>query len=325
MFNNSKVFVFVKECLYNKFMNPLEKAIVSTLSYFDIFNYPLTLMELWKWLYVEDNSLKEISIDDVLKRLDNSSVMKERIGSKNSFYFLKGRQDIVDVRAKRYGLAERKFHKALRVIKILRFMPFVKMIAVCNTLAYNNSRRQGDIDLFVVTKRRRVWQTRFWIAGFLTLFRLRPKPGKTQDTICPTFFVDEDSLDFEKLALENDIYFSYWVKQLVPVYDEGVYNKFINANLWAKKKLPNCLPISPTSRRFLERVGWLKKIFNAVGYFLPESLFKKYQLKVMPEGLKQMANKDSRVVVKDYMLKFHDNDRRLLFLKRWQIRKDQVL
>jgi len=306
-------------------MNPLEKAIISTLSYFDIFDYPLTLMEIWKWLYIEDDSLREISLDDVLKRLDTSTALKERIDSKNSFYFLKGRSEIVTTRAERYSLAEQKFHKALRVIKVLRFMPFVKMIAVCNTLAYNNSRRQADIDLFVITKRRRVWQSRFWTAGFLALFRLRPKPGKTQDTICPTFVVDEDSLDLKKLAFENDIYLSYWVRQLLPVYNEGVYNKFIKANLWAKKRLPNCLPISPASRRYIEKAGWLKKIFNAIGYFLPELLFKKYQLKVMPEGLKQMANKDSRVVVKDYMLKFHDNDRRLLFLKRWQTRKEQVL
>lgn len=309
-------------------MNPLEKAITSTFSYFDIFDYPLTAMELWKWLFIGQQStnrgLQHIGIIDIQRQLEMSDYLKQRVKSKNGFYFLKGREDIADIRVKRYSLAERKFYKALRVIKILCFMPFVRMIGVCNTLAYNNSRQQGDIDLFVITKRRRVWQSRFWITGFLTLFRLRPRPGKTQDTICPTFFVDEDSLDLKKLAFGNDIYLSYWVRQLVPVYDEGVYNKFIGANLWVKKKLPNCLPISPTSRRFLEKAGWLKKIFNAIGYFLPESMFKKYQLKVMPEGLKQMANKDSRVVVKDYMLKFHDNDRRQLFLKRWKERIAQV-
>lgn len=312
-------------------MHPLEKAIISTLSYFDIFSYPLTLMEIWKWLYIEDDrqstdyGLRPVKIIDIQQALSSSGYLKQRVEFKNSFYFLKGRSEIVTTRAKRYSLAERKFYKALRIIKILRFMPFVKMIAVCNTLAYNNSRRQADIDLFVITKRRRVWQSRFWITGFLTLFRLRPEPDKTQDTICPTFFVDEDNLDLKRLAFENDIYLSYWVKQLVPVYNEGVYDKFIKANLWADKRLPNCLPISPASRRFLEKIGWLKKIINAIGYFLPEHLFKKYQLKVMPEGLKQVANKDSRVVVKDYMLKFHDNDRRLLFLKRWQTRKEQVL
>jgi len=319
-------------------MNSIEKAIISTLSYFDIFDYPLTAMEIWKWLYVDyglrttdhgprttDYGPRSVRLVDIQEILDSSDFLKQRVESKNSFYYLKGRDEIVTTRAERYSLAERKYYKIKRVIRILRFVPFVKMIAVCNTLAYNNSRRQADIDLFIITKRRRVWQSRFWVAGFLALFKLRPRPGQTQDAICSTFFVDEESLNLEKLAFENDIYLSYWIRQVVPVYDEGVYQKFIKDNLWVKERLPNSLLVSPSSRRFIKKISWLKWLFNIIGFFLPESLFKNYQLKVMPSRLKEMANKDSRVVINDHMLKFHDNDRRQQFLQSWQTRREQVL
>ena len=305
-------------------MNSLERSIIATLSYFDIFDYPLTLMEIWKWLLVEPDQ-QSVSIEDIQQSLEQSDFLKKKIESKFGFYFLHGRKDIVEVRRERYSYAERKFHKAMKIIRIIRLVPFVKMVAVCNTLAYNNSRKQADIDLFIITKRKRVWQVRFWVTGFLRVLGLRPTPGKTQDTICPSFYIDEDHLDIEELAIKDDVYLPYWVVQVFPVYDQGVYQKFIEANQWVSNKLPNRLPITPSPRRRIKQINWLKNLLTVFCYFIPESLFKSYQMKIMPDKLKAMANKDSRVVVRDYVLKFHDDDRRQLFLDSWQKRLNQVI
>ncbi len=46
-------------------------------------------------------------------------------------------------------------------------------------------------------------------------------------------------------------------------------------------------------------------LFNGLSY-----LVKYFQLTIMPNKLKDMANQDTRVIVHDSILKFHDNDRR---------------
>jgi hypothetical protein len=209
------------------------------------------------------------------------------------------------------------------MIRWLRWFPFIKMIGVCNTLAYNNSRKDADIDLFIVTKRGRAWQARFWVTGFLKLLGLRPRPGRTRDRLCDSFFVDEDHLDLHGLAIVQEIYLPYWITQIVPVYDEGVYERFMAANQWVRKLLPNFLPIGPTSRHRVRRLGWGKKVINGKFSLWPEQIFKRGQLAIMPDNLKSKIGAGSQVVVQDGVLKFHDNDRRQLFLSMWQERMKQ--
>lgn len=308
-------------------MQSFEKAIISTLAYFDIFDYPLTATEIWKWLFLEEGGKHKgtESIESVMQALNDNEYLRSRVDSKFGFYFLKGREEIVTTRMDRYRLAERKWHKAKKIVRFLRHVPFVKMIGICNTLAYNNSRPQADIDLFIISKRNRVWQTRFWVTGFLKFFHLRPQPEKTQDTLCASFFVDEDHLNIKSLGIENDIYLPYWIAQVFPLYDEGYYQKFLLDNNWILETLPNVFLINPASRRKIERARVVKALLTAITFFIPEKMFRRYQKRIMPERLNELANKDSRVVVKDYMLKFHDTDRRGIFLNKWQQRRAEIL
>lgn len=313
-------------------MTPLEKAILATIHYFDIFEYPLTAMEIWKWLTAASydpqsaSAVRSAAYAEVLSALADSRPLSERIETKHGFYFLSGRSSTVETRMDRYRLAEQKFYRAKRFIKILRFVPFIKMIGVCNTLAYANSRPEADIDLFIVTRPGRVWQTRFWVAGFLKLFSLRPRPGKTQDTICTSFFVDTDHLDLSSLAIDaHDIYLTYWVAQVVPVYDEGVYRTFLKNNPWVAERLPHYLPYEPTPRRSVRRIRWAKWVLSAICFIFPERLFQGYQQRILPQELAAMVNTDSRVVMRDGVLKFHRNDRRREYQSEWQQRLSTIV
>lgn len=306
-------------------MKDLEKSIIETIAYFDIFDYPMTSIEIWKWLIFDNNDTKSVSLFDIKNILDSSEYLQSKIEFKQGYYFFTGRENIISTRRQRYSLAERKYKRALNIIKILKFAPFIKMVAICNTLAFNNSKEEADIDLFIVTKHNRVWQSRFWVAGFLKLFKMRPSQDKSRDTICSSFFIDEDNLNLKEYSIDNDIYLLYWVTQIVPVYDDGIYDEFILANIWTKKILPNTLQIMPVKKRSLKKARVLKKVINLLVSILPESIFKKYQLKIMPTKLSDLANKDTRVVINDHVLKFHDNDRREVFLQKWQARKSEMI
>ncbi|MBU1130787.1 hypothetical protein KJ840_01505 [Patescibacteria group bacterium] len=292
-------------------MNQLQQAVYKTLAFFDIFDYPLTKIEIFKWLNAGDKH--ENNLSDVEEALNQIS---EKVQTKNSFYFLNGKESIINERLKRYGYAEDKFKKAIKFIKIFRFIPFIKMIAVCNTLAYSNCGRAGDIDLFVVAKKNRLWLTRFLVISFLKLFKVRPTAEKKQDAIDAPFFLSNEDLNIEDVKISSqDIYLTHWVDQLVPIYDaDNTYQKFMEANQWIKETLPNSIGYQLNDRRVV-RSNLLSKIGNyKLNLFLNwqflENMVKKYQLKIMPRVLKEMMNKNTRVVVSNKMLKFHRDDRR---------------
>lgn len=305
-------------------MTSLEKSIISTISYFDIFDYPLTLVEIWKWLYVENNS-HPVDLAEVQKILNTSEYLLQHVGTLDSFYFLREREQIVLTRRERYSLAEKKYFKAKRIIRILRWVPFVKMIGVCNSLSYSNSRAEADIDLFIVTARHRIWQTRWWVTGFLKTFGLRPSRYQKRDKICSSFFIDTDHLDLEQVALPDDMHFAVWAMQIVPVYNEGIYQTFYDVNKWARAKLPNVRPIIPSDRRMVAPAAPIKSALCLLFSIFPESFFKWLQMGIMPTALKQVINRDTRVVVNNGMLKFHENDRRKIFNEQWQQLLTKVL
>lgn len=306
----------------------LEKSILATIAYFDIFDYPLTLVEIWQWLYTysepRNQNQEPIKIFDIQEILDNSDYLKKRLETKNGFYFLAGRTGLVEKRMERYNIAERKYKKALRIIKFLHLIPYVKMIAICNTLAYSNARDESDIDLFIICEKGHLWKTRFLISGFLKFFNLRPTELQTRDKICASFFLSEDNLDIRNLAINDDIYLKYWITQIYPVYDDGVYGQFSTSNGWVKNDLPNIFSITPTIRRQLT-ASPLKTIFRLIFSILPENYCKNYQWKILPDNLRQIVNKDTRVVMNDHALKFHDNDKRELFRNNFQQKLQQLI
>ncbi len=124
---------------------------------------------------------------------------------------------------------------------------------------------------------------------------------------------------------QDDIYLPYWIAQVVPVYDEGVYQKFIGQNEWVQSILPHAIPIRPTNRRLVSNVHRYKVFFEVQTGLISEKTFRDYQQRIMPSGLRNSANKGSGVVVNDHVLKFHDNDRRAEYLTQWQNKVAEVL
>ena len=321
-------------------LSSLEKAIIQTVAYFDIFKFPLTLVEIWKWLYQGKNvryKMQDVKISDIQEALEKSEKLKEVIECKWGFYFLKDTphhpstrsggagqaniksRDLVEIRIERYNIAERKFKRALRVTKILASIPFVRMIAVCNNLPYNNAEEESDIDFFIIKKENRIWMTRFFCAGLMQLLRMRPTKKTARDKICLSFFATQDNLNLKDIALRPyDIYLTYWIDQIFPIYDEeGNYEKFREANKWIQEFLPNSFGVKVGFRRKVKLpfiIYKIKKILEMLHSYsfngITEKFYKWLELKIMSRRLKEMANKDTRVIVNDKMLKFHDNDRR---------------
>ncbi len=299
-------------------MSTLQKSLVATLAFFDIFDYPLTLMELWQWLYSFGNG-EEISLAAINEILTLGD-LGGQVETKDGFYFLAGRQMIVKKRLERYNIAEDKFIWAKSAAWLLSKLPFIRLVAVCNTLAYGNSRPEADIDFFIITAKNRIWTARLISVFLFQFFGWRPTSEKRQNKICLSFFVSEDGLNLQPAALGNeDVYFHFWLATLLPLYDQGgYYQKFLTANEWLKNYLPNVQPYYLNKKRAIKpSFSLFKKIMELHTDWL-EKFYKFWQLKLLNKKLKALMNQGTSVMVSDTILKFHPIDKRKEYEEIWR-------
>ena len=316
---------------------PLQKSICATLHYFDIFDYPLTLLEIHRYLYKGNwwhNEVFDATLYDLVKELD---AMNQTIGSHEGFYFFKGRESLVKTRALRYLAAYQKFRKALPVCEVLSLMPGVTQIYAVNTLAYANAKPSSDIDLLIITRPRRLWTARFFCVSFLKLLGRRPivfghqqKTGqislfqkireskKNSRAFCLTFFLSQGSMDIQSVAkAQFDPYLVFWIAQALCIYtSDPKAPSLMIANRWIRRFLPNAREQEPTlPLRIRTHVA-----VPSLGA-LCEKWAEMFQRAVLPSAIKNAEKQnDCGVIMNERMLKFHLNDMRAQYAREFQNR-----
>jgi len=229
----------------------VEDAILKTLIYADLFDFPLTKEELWQrliWERKERPRKKDFEV--ALKRLEKSRKVLKGVekGRGREYYFLSGREAIIRLRQRREREAKQKLRRARQIMRLLALCPWIWLVGVSGSVAANNARLSDDIDLFVITAPRRLWLSRLWLVLILELLRCRRRPGDKQfrDKICLNLLLAADHLDY--FTQEPDLFLAYELVQLKPLFQRhNSYNQLLSANRWIKKFLPNPLDI-PTQK-----------------------------------------------------------------------------
>lgn len=303
-------------------LSPLEKSILSTLVYFDIFEYPLTILEIHRYLlFLANDSQEKFSIREIRDALFSSPRLEKIVRFKNGFFYLRGRENNLKTRNERQVWAVKKYHRAQIVAKFFSYIPFVRLVGVCNSLAYNNARDESDIDLFVVTKSSGVWWARWFMLLILKFLYLRPGQGGVRNKICLSFFVDERHLNLELLQSEQpDVYLALWLATFYPLYDHSNWlGRLWQQNQWLKKYLSQTRPVTPSHERYFRSPCILKYpwewLLQPITFLIAW-----IQVWLLPETIKKMVNVDTRVRIESGILKFHTNDRRLEFNREFSTR-----
>lgn len=304
------------------------EAILQTLAYFDIFEHPLTKEELHRALWKGGS----VNLDSLMGWL-NTCVEKGAIARKWGYYFFPGREEIVETRRRRTLIVERKMEIAKRAIQKMRWIPFVRAVFVCNTLGVQIAREEGDIDVFIVAEKGRIWIVRFCALVLFALLGMRAGRGHTQDKICLSFYVTRDALDMSALQLgEPDIYLVYWLQSLVPVYDpHHLYHEIQKVNQWMRQYVGEEVSYELLRRWRVDDTVVTKGVrrfreFILGGSFgdVIQEILKHIQMKRIDKNFGELiVAPDSRVVVNDHILKFHDNDRREYYRNEW-INRTQI-
>jgi len=301
----------------------LEQAILKTLAFFEIFNYPLTLVEIHKWLY---HPAARYSLVEILQALKSDN-LQDKVYQKFGFYFIAGHAGDVDIRLDRYSIAENKFRIARRFARWIDWLTFVKMIAVCNNVGYNNATAKSDIDYFIVVDRGRIWWSRLVITLVATILRLRRHGNKFVDRVCLSFYIGQDHLNLSDIALKPaDPYLVYWFATLAPIFDDDTYDKFLSENSWFKSYLPNFYPTVLNHRRSVQPLGYAR-FSRRLGQLVSggalggrlESFARLVQVNKVKAYLGESLNqRNTNVVISSSMLKFHKIDRRQLYRSGWE-------
>lgn len=204
----------------------LQNAILRTVAYADVFDYPLTSAEIHRYL-----TRMHAQRNEVEQYLHEGSVVRASEG----FYTLPNREGLAAVRHKREQIARRMWPQAIAFGRIIAHLPFVRMIAVTGSLAMSNVEYDPDIDYFIVTARGRLWTVR---AMVLAVARLADLQGAR---LCPNYLVTEDALVFP----EQTLYTAHELAQMVPIFGRDVYERICQLNPWKESYLPNAQSIPP--------------------------------------------------------------------------------
>jgi hypothetical protein len=203
-------------------------AILYTLVYADLFDYPLKPKEIHRYLTGCSASLAEIE-----ERLHQDRRLGEHLGSAAPFWYLAGREHLVGLRLEREAYSLVLWRQAERYGRLIAAVPFVRMVSVTGSLAMNNVvGPQDDIDLLIVATKNRVWLAR---GLTILIVRLARRMGVE---LCPNYVLAE-----HRLLLGNpSLYIAHEMAQLVPVYGLDTYHRFLQSNTWLTGLLPNALP-----------------------------------------------------------------------------------
>jgi hypothetical protein len=229
----------IAEARAAKPLSELQRAVVTSVAYSDVFDFPLTLEEVRRGLGIG------CSTADCEAAL---AAAEELVSFRDPYYTLAGRESLTETRERRQAASAYLLRRADAYGRLIGRLPFVRMVAVTGSLAVENAEVRDDIDYLIVTAPGRLWLARSLAMAVVRLASLRGL------TLCPNYLLAEDALALP----ERDVYTARELLQMRPLTGHAVYARMLDVNPWHRDLLPNWQPQAvPEDRGWsvLERLG----------------------------------------------------------------------
>jgi hypothetical protein len=229
----------------------IEVAILETVLYSDLFDYPLTHHEIAHYLI-----RVKADAGTIRACLDAPRYLNGHLRQIDGYVAARKRESIVERRRARQAPSTRLWIRARRLARALAALPFIRMVADTGALAMDNSARGDDIDVLIVTASRRVWIARLFAVALVYVGRI------FGDTLCPNYVISEDALEIET----RDLFTAHEFAQMTPLYGLAVYDRLRRANPWVYEYLPNAY--TPLRQERETRSGPIGRALKRAGEWL---------------------------------------------------------
>lgn len=293
----------------------LEDAIVKTVAFFDVLEYPLTVQE------VSDRLLGYVASEsDILVCLRGT----DRLIMMRGYVVFPGRERLIEQRLSQVAADQRLWKRVRKYAWVFRVVPFVQEVYICNRLAITQGTDESDIDVFVVARQGRMFFVRTLLLGLFQLFGVRRHGSRVAGRFCLSFFVDSSSRDLEGFSdSSSDVYFAYWLLLLRPLF---AHEDIRFSNPWLEKYFPRELVIrqaqqTQSSGSSFVRRG-LERLFSGTFGDFVEKRLVSWQLLRARKKFEAMGSPHG-VVLTEHALKFHDRDMRRQYFSEWRKRVEK--
>jgi hypothetical protein len=209
--------------------SPLAGAILQTLLYADVFQFPMTDREIHHFLIG-----MTATPDQIQQTLAGSRWVAARIECGGGYWALRANEtdglDIRTQRERRESASAELWSRVERYGTLLAHVPFVRMTALTGALAMHNApTSQDDLDYLLVTAPGRVWLARALVVIIVRLARLLGV------NLCPNYVLAQTALAQEP----HNLYIAHEIAQMIPLAGFDIYEALRTANAWTEMLLPN--------------------------------------------------------------------------------------
>jgi hypothetical protein len=202
----------------------VEEAVLSTIAYGDVFEYPLRDVEVHRFLH-GIRTAPEVTTAALARCAEPDGPLTQR----GSFFMLRGREHLVELRRARAERAARMWPAAIRYGRLIAALPFVRMVAVTGSLTWDTVEEDADIDYLIVTEPDHLWTCRLLVAVLARVARL------DGTELCANYLMSTRALALS----ERTLYGAYELATLTPIAGRSLYRRLLRANPWATAYLPH--------------------------------------------------------------------------------------
>lgn len=208
----------------------LQKSVLATTVYYDILNYPLTEFELWKHLIQpsESGEVKTAPALGEVSQVVSRLVSEGKLSRFRSFIIIPGHEALVEARIHDEKRAVQKISRATRLIRLISWVPYVRMIGLTGSLSLKQGDPASDWDFFVVLREGAIWRGRVALSFVLQLLGKRRHGQHVENRACLNHFVTDASLE---IALQ-DFFSAHEYRFMYPIFDVDTHRRFELANRW---------------------------------------------------------------------------------------------
>jgi predicted nucleotidyltransferase len=282
----------------------LAVAILRTVKYFDSQEHALSLLDISKFLLkipgLED---RPYSLREILIELE--STLKDEVEEKSGFYFLKGREELVKKRLENYLYASPRLKRARKFLPFVRHLPFIEGVAMGGSEALSNSRRESDIDIFVLTTKGRTYLARVFFTAYFQILGMRRHGKHIANRFCLNHYAEEGKY----LNEDHNLYTAVEYASFIPFFGGDKIYKFHMKNQdWIKQYLAQPLFVEVKTPPASGIKRGMEFLINILSGDRLENFAKKWQ--------KKRIKPEEGIIVLDDELSLHPKSKGLQVLNR---------